>query len=980
MGDFNLPFVTISSGSRNPIDESGFSSGDSAYGSSLGDKTTPPATHDISRVNYHVKHLSEFARALEDSASRAFPNRGGSQRYKAVHALLLLWDSDDLFVLPELQDLETCLQQDFNFETERFKIPSDNAHLDLMLKIGAMIKEHESTDTLLIVYYGGHARIDDARQSTWCAAAFPNGNSITETISASSWDAIAPEPGRFSFTSTLIEVLQEWTRKTFSAAMLHAEILARLKHPRPERRNGSHIEARTTPVHFMMTANHRAPSIELCKISPAYTSPSLPFFPTDTGQPVTTSEGRSSSQEIVGSEPTQDTPHVMISLALEGDQNLNIDEWERWLANTPGIAKYVQVQGIFKSHSTLLLLSLPVMVWDMLPDDMACSFIAFIRSNNLASEANWKLPLASVDTSLGTTDLESDRESLYTEYSGTTAFTEHLEPVSVANWSTMDPIQEYTQKPTAKHCPPIPADHSEPKRPLDDRNMDKWVGSPSLLSDTTEFASKPGVTRRTSNLDLFLRPPDLAARTRSSRPLSIGSSNRTTKRRSLPLHVQKRLEELFLENPFPTVSVTEFLASTFSIETADVDNWFRQRREQQEVSNGNDILSVKYQKPVLCLKKLQSLRMDDQSRTAPANDGARMILAGHLNKLLEMFPTGQIVIIDLRSRADYQRSHIHGAINFRAPASFVSRASLEMIEKALLDDASRSSFNKWYTSKCVVFYDKCVEYPWEAPVAEAFFQKFKSKDWTAQCFVLKGHYREFSQSFDKYIVGTATTDKATEYLASLRDVSWEKSKDDHQRYDSWLALLDGEDRVHTTELAPAVKTERMQATVAQQQSLEAEFERSFPYLAREAKIRKPDNNWSVKAPMIAHLERGLAKMQHEIVQSRSGAGNCDIQSESRKSYDNWNPVDYNQYPYSEAENDMRFAPTSPEESRFLQHRHMSAPLQHTVHKSPSSSTLKPSDELSTSSAPHDRRGRSSSSGGKNLFTRIIRSGRADAPG
>jgi hypothetical protein len=86
-----------------------------------------------------------------------------------VYALLLYWDSDDLFVLPELEDLETCLQQDYNFETERFTIPSGNAHLDLMLKIGAMIKEHESNDTLLIVYYGGHARIDDARQSTWCA-------------------------------------------------------------------------------------------------------------------------------------------------------------------------------------------------------------------------------------------------------------------------------------------------------------------------------------------------------------------------------------------------------------------------------------------------------------------------------------------------------------------------------------------------------------------------------------------------------------------------------------------------------------------------------------------------------------------------------------------------------------------------------------------------------------------------------------------
>lgn len=48
-------------------------------------------------------------------------------------------------------------------------MPADNAHLELMMRIGQLIKEHESQDTLFIIYYGGHARIDEARQSRWCA-------------------------------------------------------------------------------------------------------------------------------------------------------------------------------------------------------------------------------------------------------------------------------------------------------------------------------------------------------------------------------------------------------------------------------------------------------------------------------------------------------------------------------------------------------------------------------------------------------------------------------------------------------------------------------------------------------------------------------------------------------------------------------------------------------------------------------------------
>lgn len=38
-----------------------------------------------------------------------------------------------------------------------------------MMRVGQLIKEYESQDTLFLIYYGGHARIDESRQSTWCA-------------------------------------------------------------------------------------------------------------------------------------------------------------------------------------------------------------------------------------------------------------------------------------------------------------------------------------------------------------------------------------------------------------------------------------------------------------------------------------------------------------------------------------------------------------------------------------------------------------------------------------------------------------------------------------------------------------------------------------------------------------------------------------------------------------------------------------------
>lgn len=39
---------------------------DHQYGSGPSEACTPSATHDISRVNYHIKHLDTFVQTLED--------------------------------------------------------------------------------------------------------------------------------------------------------------------------------------------------------------------------------------------------------------------------------------------------------------------------------------------------------------------------------------------------------------------------------------------------------------------------------------------------------------------------------------------------------------------------------------------------------------------------------------------------------------------------------------------------------------------------------------------------------------------------------------------------------------------------------------------------------------------------------------------------------------------------------------------------
>ncbi|AEO68980.1 uncharacterized protein THITE_2118892 [Thermothielavioides terrestris NRRL 8126] len=823
---------------------------------------------------------------------------------------MLHWGSDDLFVLPELEDLEKCLREHYNYETDIFSIPSENSHLELMLKIGDMVKKHESEDTLLIVYYGGHARIDESRQSTWCAnrrpgspwlqwsaiqtllersvsdvlilldccagaasASFPTGQSITETISASSWDAIAPDPGRYSFTNALIEVLLEWRQRTFSAAMLHAEVLARLKHPRPILINGKQFEARSTPVHFMMTSNHKAPSIEICRLVPPNRLPPSPpnelaFWNRPTLPRMI--EGRNPAEPYprapdfripAASDPNEDEPHVLISLALEDDQRLDLNDWETWLAAFPAIAKYVKVQGVFKSHSTLLLLSLPVMVWDFLPDDPACSFVAFIRSNNLlrpqtsGSEAAADSRVHVTSEGPVSTPMRDDAESCLsgTTYGPTESFNLARRGIvgpnisrnpSTASAPYRDPPADYRLPQRAGTSGGgwpeyAPADVLSQPGPSAGLRVQPSMGSlggslrnvPSTASLATLERRQLGPLAMSAAAGHDLPAPGegitrtmILNQSRSSKKSVFLSDQDVPQGQQMAPHVLRRLEYYFQKDPDPSIGVVEHLASNLGVETSDIHVWFHHRREQERMTYN-----------------LQNLKIEHHH--GQAQDGAvHMILPGHLNRLLEIYPSKGVLLVDLRSSTDFERSHIHDAINLRAPVSFVEHTSLEMIEDTFMDDQSRRSFSKWSQFKCIVFYDRVIEFDWECPVAEALYTKFRRKGWQGQCFILKGHYREFSASFDKHISGAKMTGEAKEYLDSLRQQSSPTEGEARRRdeeYREFLNLFTLQHPVPIVDLIPARKLERLRAVEQNQKELEVEFETRFPALYKKAQAMRP---------------------------------------------------------------------------------------------------------------------------------------------
>jgi hypothetical protein len=259
--------------------------------------------------------------------------------------------------------------------------------------------EQSKSDTLLLL---------DCCSAAAAAAAVPcRTNSITEIIAACGWETWAPEPGRHSFTNTLIEVLEDWVdHKSFSAAMLHCEVLSVLK--QPWRRKNREISK--TPVYIVSTSNPKSCSIELGRRSPlthvarktiqgidsASSSSCQPQLSSSMVTNAASSQGGVSLSNadnddkfdlssLLATLPDKTfiLPHVIVSVAWETDQTLDLDGFQQWMRLFPALAKYSKIEGVYHSHSTLVLLSVPVVVWNMLPEDPACNFVGYARSTNL---------------------------------------------------------------------------------------------------------------------------------------------------------------------------------------------------------------------------------------------------------------------------------------------------------------------------------------------------------------------------------------------------------------------------------------------------------------------------------------------------------------------------------------------------------------------------------------------------------------------
>ncbi|KUJ15978.1 uncharacterized protein LY89DRAFT_546616, partial [Mollisia scopiformis] len=232
-----------------------------------------------------------------------------------------------------------------------------------------------------------------------CASGTANasdGNGVNELISACAFNEIANGVGPYSFTSALVTELRLLSNKpSFSVGELYKKIFFRTQCRMPEERylDGTQKERHPAPIHLVLSQGESGPrGIQLptnlgqrksrrdldsrSRTPLDFASPIHSQRPTTDGiQSFEDKDSFSSLVDGTSKEPFDENPTVKYSTPSIGSPRLLFsvrlretfrpdecmtDLFTEWIRNFPTIADHMSVEALFDSHSTLVIMSLPV--------------------------------------------------------------------------------------------------------------------------------------------------------------------------------------------------------------------------------------------------------------------------------------------------------------------------------------------------------------------------------------------------------------------------------------------------------------------------------------------------------------------------------------------------------------------------------------------------------------------------------------------
>ena len=184
---------------------------------------------------------------------------------------------------------------------------------------------------------------------------------------------------QWSFTSRLTEVLHDLKKAPFTITELHS----RLVNFRAAKGKKKLLRA---PVHSIMSNKNR-PSICIAPLVEASKSPPADLLPAMNDMQL--SNTPNSTIGFASPDHEFKQTRVLIAVSVDDCSSLKPEEWLQWLqSHVPADITGIRIEGFFGSHSTLNLISLPIEIWDLLPENSAYRFVDFVITGNLMRTHN----------------------------------------------------------------------------------------------------------------------------------------------------------------------------------------------------------------------------------------------------------------------------------------------------------------------------------------------------------------------------------------------------------------------------------------------------------------------------------------------------------------------------------------------------------------------------------------------------------------
>ncbi|KAI1438356.1 hypothetical protein GGR50DRAFT_704530 [Xylaria sp. CBS 124048] len=368
----------------------------------------PPERHEF----------ESFARHLQDAAMLIYRQTRRSH-YAKVSVLLLRWDDDNVTEL-DLVALERVLRERYNYRTDLWTIPTiPTASVKLAMRMFSFL-ESAGPDHLLIVHYAGYSYIGSDQELYWAShtkrdasklkwsgfrclfeetrsdmlllldcgvvqePTIQGGSSTKQIIAAGTTEHYSREPGARSFTANLTEAfLQLAGGRPFPTEHLYREAARLRQHEilqSPGFTNGvaSISMHDKLPLLYGITSG-KGETLSLCPMTPASSHAQSPM---SGGAGARTSQDDAIHPSAVA-DLTFDEARVLVCTTFVGEASPDMSSFYHWLHNTPAIGPKIAVEGMFLGPPTMLLISMPVVVWNVVQHDKVCCFLGYVNSHNM---------------------------------------------------------------------------------------------------------------------------------------------------------------------------------------------------------------------------------------------------------------------------------------------------------------------------------------------------------------------------------------------------------------------------------------------------------------------------------------------------------------------------------------------------------------------------------------------------------------------